>query len=500
MRSGFRNRKKLFLLIPLFFGVFIVSFFATRIISTSSLFREPGILIYDESLTDAERELISSRLPEGLQLEYDISISASYVNEIFPSVGSHLIDILVPVTDYYEPQMSISSADLESFHAGLPSDRYRFLSISDLDHEQKLLRIDDDYYLDTLNKGAVYRYITILSREDCPEDLDQITSALSDLFITPPTTDDVLTFTQTGVTALGRRLNSKMSEVGDGTYFVDPTLADYFRGRDLLHTSSESSFYDYASGSVICSDPRFLSTLTTIGLDVVELTGNHNLDCGADAAISTISTYDDNHILTVGGGTDVDDASIPLEISQKSTDITMIAFNYSTGGYTTGAYPGAAPYDEARVAAQIADAKSRNRFVIIDIQFNECNAYANYIYDTTCDAADSSVPRDGYSQSAFFRHMVDLGADMVVGTSAHQAQTYELYEGHPIFYGLGNLFFDQTYWPDTARSLVLNHYFYQGKYIQTRLSGTIMHDDFVARTLDEAALIEWVTRLHASRP
>jgi len=65
-----------------------------------------------------------------------------------------------------------------------------------------------------------------------------------------------------------------------------------------------------------------------------------------------------------------------------------------------------------------------------------------------------------------------LGADLVVGTQAHHPQTFEYYLEKPIYYGLGNLFFDQTYWPGTRRGLILTHYFKSGKLLNTRISPT----------------------------
>ena len=110
----------------------------------------------------------------------------------------------------------------------------------------------------------------------------------------------------------------------------------------------------------------------------------------------------------------------------------------------------------------------------------------------TCD---KPIP----NQQEFFRHLIDLGADMVVGTSAHQPQTYELYHGKPIFYGLGNLFFDQIYWPDTRRSLILTHYFDGQKYIQTRISPTIYDETLKTRLLNTAETQDFLNRLlHAS--
>ena len=110
-----------------------------------------------------------------------------------------------------------------------------------------------------------------------------------------------------------------------------------------------------------------------------------------------------------------------------------------------------------------------------------------------CDAPISG-------QTAFFRHLIDLGADIVIGTQAHQPQTYELYNEKPIYYGLGNLFFDQIYWPGTTRSLILTHYFVNGKYLQTRLTPTIYDSNFQPTLMNEEAAQVFLTRLLQSQP
>ena len=134
--------------------------------------------------------------------------------------------------------------------------------------------------------------------------------------------------------------------------------------------------------------------------------------------------------------------------------------------------------------------------MIVDIQYYECSAYASSYEDPICDAADSSAG----DQIGFFRHLIDLGADVVVGTSAHQAQTFELYGDGVIYYGLGNLFFDQTDWPGTTRSLVLSHYFYDGKLLQTKLVGTVYGNDMQTKLLDADTLKWWIERLVKVRP
>jgi poly-gamma-glutamate synthesis protein (capsule biosynthesis protein) len=47
------------------------------------------------------------------------------------------------------------------------------------------------------------------------------------------------------------------------------------------------------------------------------------------------------------------------------------------------------------------------------------------------------------SQVILAHRMVDAGADMVIGHHPHVIQNYEVYNGKPIFYSLGNFIFDQ---------------------------------------------------------
>ena len=228
----------------------------------------------------------------------------------------------------------------------------------------------------------------------------------------------------------------------------------------------------------------------------MELTGNHNQDCGNEAALNSIDIYEQNNIKMVGGGRNAEDAAKPLNIAEKDTNITFLAYNLSTGGATYGNTPGANQYYEENAKSEIVAAKERGDFVIVDIQYYECSAYASEYEDPTCDRADSAAG----DQVGFFRHLIDLGADMVVGTSAHQPQTFELYGDGVIYYGLGNLFFDQIWWPGTTRSLVLGHYFYNDKLLQTKITPTVYGKTMQTEALDEETSRWFLERLISVRP
>ena len=235
-----------------------------------------------------------------------------------------------------------------------------------------------------------------------------------------------------------------------------------------------------------------------IGTDIIELTGNHNNDTGAENNLKTIAKYRELGLKTVGGGENLTEARKPLDVNDS---VRLLAYNQSTssvanGQLATDTTPGANPYSEEQVKLDLEGAKSENKFTIINLQYFECYAYPDSpISYPACDK-----PISNQHQQEFFRHLIDLGADMVVGTSAHQPQTYELYHGKPIFYGLGNLFFDQIYWPDTRRSLILTHYFDGQKYLQTRINPTIYDETLKTRLLDTAETQDFLNRLLQASP
>ncbi len=478
-----------------FIAVAGVVFLGFQFFTKTGIFKIPGVVYYDDSLNEEELAMLHDLFTDEVVLDKDVVISAKDYLEL-PSLSENdfLIKVTVPVTDFYSTENNIDVSEVSELtdEAFLVDHGLELIDINDLSFNKKLLSINDSYYLDVFDKGAIFRVLSFSSEAYQEEILPLVKDSVSRTF---PSKESVLTFAQTGVTALSRGMNSKLYKVGDANYFAEK-IGSFLSGFDITHTSNESSFTEYANSSNICSDPRFIDTLTAIGLDIVELTGNHNQDCGDDAANNSIDIYNEKGIKIVGGGKTADEAAIPLEIDEKGSNITFLAYNLSTGGATYDATPGANQYYEETAAAEISAAKERGDFVIVDVQYYECSAYVSTVEDTTCDYATSAAG----DQVGFFRHLIDLGADVVVGTSAHQPQVYELYGDGAIYYGLGNIFFDQVWWPGTTRSLVLVHYFDESKLLQTKIVPTVYDDNMQPEILDEETAKWFLDRLVSERP
>ncbi|MBR3256555.1 CapA family protein [Candidatus Saccharibacteria bacterium] len=481
--------------VALFALIFSLCFLGFQFFTKTGIFRIPGVVYYDESLTAEEVKTLKAIFTEENTLDKDVTISATdYLEKPELKTGEYIYQITVPVTDYYSTENNLEIGNAMNLLADpyISEINYELIDINSLNYDKKLLSINGKYYLDDFNAGAVFRVISFES-ENFKNEIEPLIEA--EFNKTFPTESSVLTFAQTGVTALSRGMDTKLGQVDDATYFA-ANIKDYLSSFDLTHTSNESSFSEYAGDNNICSSPKFLATLQAIGLDIVELTGNHNQDCGNAAASETIDIYHQNNIKTVGGGKNAEEAAKPLQISEKDSNITFLAYNLSTGGATHGNTPGANQYYEENAISEIKSAKERGDFIVIDIQYYECSAYASEYEDDTCDYADSSAG----DQIGFFRHLIDLGANMVVGTSAHQPQTYELYGDGVIYYGLGNLFFDQCWWPGTTRSLILSHYFYNGKLLQTKIAPTYYDQNFQTSLMKKEEAKWFIERLTSARP
>ncbi len=362
-------------------------------------------------------------------------------------------------------------------------DTVGLVSIKDLDRRLRLLRFDSAYYLDDPTTGSLNVKLDLVLAEDTPEfvkDIIPVHVELNEQEAEDPTTDRILSLRMTGVTAISRNLAIKVERSGDYTYPAHK-IADFLKSADLTHTSNEVSF---VPGCVpeqsmrFCASPNYIQALEASGIDIVELTGNHNNDYGSQYNGETMKMYEDRGWIYFGGGKNIEDASQIRYVEKDGAKVAFIGYNWYDTTLGTLAIagetrPGANSYSESKMAADIAEAKKNADTVIVDFQFQECYSYPeNDVIYPPCYRALSSPDQKGV-----FRKAVDLGADIVIGAQAHQPQTYEIYNDKMIFYGLGNLFFDQISWIGTRQGIILTHYFVDGEYVQTKIDTTIYDGD-----------------------
>ena len=363
-------------------------------------------------------------------------------------------------------------------------DNIGLLSFDTLDYRVKIIPFNEKYYLDDQDGAVKFRFYSSLKPED-----EFIVSVIGAHIGTSGSgvmrRASLTKLNMGGVVAIARNLAFKMEAVKDDAYAAEH-IGDFLADADLTHVSNEASFVPGCTPTrsmAFCSNPRYIDTLKKSGVDIVELTGNHNNDYGATHSASTIEMYKELGWDYFGGGLNLEDAEKILYKEVNGTKIAFIGYNYydsmlnNQGPLAGASKSGANPYSEKKLKEDIEEGKNKADVVIVSIQFQECYCYpdGDVIYPICYKPL--SVP----DQRGTFKKAIDLGADIVVGTQAHQPQTYEIYKDGMIFYGLGNLFFDQYIWIGTRQGLVLTHYFYEGKYIQTKVVPIYMDKDFKVR-------------------
>jgi poly-gamma-glutamate synthesis protein (capsule biosynthesis protein) len=387
-------------------------------------------------------------------------------------------------------------------YLGQGENRSGIIDISELDRNYKLLELDNKYFLDTAPDGAIPYSITV-KREKAKKfsGSDVISYWVQQALAVEFHKDDVLKVNMTGVTAISRGLAIRTNNAKNGGYAADK-IGAFLADADLTHTSNEVSFVDGCSpaGSTMrfCSHPSYIEALEKSGIDIVELTGNHNNDYGATWNAKTIETYKQKGWDYFGGGLNSTDAAKILYKDMKDTKLAFVGYDYydtilGTGALAGANRAGANSWSVEKVKNDVKTARENGAdVVIVTIQYQECWAYTTG--NTICYSPIASP-----NQSKDFRAAADAGADIVIGTQAHQPQTYEIYNGKAIFYGLGNLFFDQVQWLGTRQGLVLTHYFYKGTYMTTKLSTTIYDSDMKTYVTNGTERTRLLNQLKAGR-
>ena len=267
-----------------------------------------------------------------------------------------------------------------------------------------------------------------------------------------------------GVTALVRATAAQMEQ--RGVLWPGEEVAPVFQTADIAHVSNEASFAvdcpypDAYGGTSFCSRDSYFELLKHLGIDVVELTGNHLNDYGREPLAHTLDLYTGAGMQWFGGGRNLEDASRALVIDHNGNRIAFVGCNpVGPGGdWALVDAAGSRPCDGS-LPGQIAQLRAEGHVVIATLQYIE-----HYRYDPPPD------------QVAAFAELAAAGASAVSGSQAHHAQGFGFENGAFIHYGLGNLFFDQMDVLATRQTFVDTYTIYDGRLLGVELWTGLIED------------------------
>jgi len=288
----------------------------------------------------------------------------------------------------------------------------------------------------------------------------------------------------TGTTAMVRHMALRMEE--EGVLYPAEKIGSLLRSADVTHISNEVAFYSNCPpakplrGSLrFCTSPAYIQVLDAVGADVIELTGNHLLDWGADGISETLKLYEREGFQVYGGGWSLESARQPLKIEINGNQLAFIGCNPSgpEAVWVTAERPGAAPCDYDWMEAEIRDLRQAGYLPIVTIQHIE-------VYDYKPTSA----------QRVISERMARAGAALISGSQSHFPQGFNFVGDTLVHYGLGNTFFDQMDF-GSSRGFLDRSVFYEGRLISTEVF-TIRLEDYAQPRLmtpeERAALLEKV--------
>ncbi|MBR4267785.1 MAG: CapA family protein [Bacteroidales bacterium] len=183
---------------------------------------------------------------------------------------------------------------------------------------------------------------------------------------------------------------------------------------------------DKTGSNLWCSE-KAMECISQVGFNCVTLANNHFRDFGQRGVEDTLTACRKYNVDYVGGGMDMAEATKILykDINGQRLAIINVCENeWSIADEKRG---GAAPLNPIQVFYMIQSAKKNDSIVLVIIH----GGIELYQYPTP-------------HMQEVYRFFINAGADAVVNHHQHCFSGYEIYEGKPIFYGLGNFCFDNN--------------------------------------------------------
>lgn len=187
------------------------------------------------------------------------------------------------------------------------------------------------------------------------------------------------------------------------------------------------------SGPCLSTTPSTVEILKKAGFSIFTLANNHFFDQGQKGVDTTIDVCNHLNVKVVGGGKTYRQAREPLLLEHEGKCVAIINACEHEYSIADSEHGGSNPLDLINMQEDIAHVRGEANYVVLILHGGK----EQYPYPT---------PR----MKRWFRHFVDLGADVVINHHQHCINGYEVYKDKPIFYGLGNFYF--PWWPARPES------------------------------------------------
>src|SRR5215216_161841 len=220
-------------------------------------------------------------------------------------------------------------------------------------------------------------------------------------------------------------------------------IREYLSGADLTLANFENPVIRDAvwhpDATTFTGNLQLMPILDQAGLDGVTLGNNHILDASSTGLRETRRHLDHAGIAYAGAGKDLAAARKPMVFDLGETKVGVLSYMgvpYYDWAWATETTPGTAPLLESVMKKDIKRLRPKVDLILVMPHWGK-----EYI----------ATPEPGQVDLA--HAALDAGADLLIGDHAHWPKGIEMYEGKPIFYGVGNFLFDQSWSEETSTGI-----------------------------------------------
>ena len=216
-----------------------------------------------------------------------------------------------------------------------------------------------------------------------------------------------------------------------GKLFIDKEVKETFTWSDYCFVNFEAPIQSddqiafIKAGPVISQKEGYeqLSQYFTHA----SIANNHIMDYGAEGLAKTVDYFSNNNIKWIGAGWSFDQCYSPVILEEGGDRIAIFSFGEAQFGAFDKYYlrPGYAWILDPVVSLLIKNIREEvNKIIIL--------AHAGL------ELYNLPLPE----WRSFYRHLIDCGADLIIGSHPHLIQGKEEYKGKLIYYSIGNFFFN----------------------------------------------------------
>ncbi len=209
---------------------------------------------------------------------------------------------------------------------------------------------------------------------------------------------------------------------------------------DLAIVNLESPLTDHKiaikkTGPALKAHKEMANFLKNSGFGLATLANNHILDYGPTGLFDTFSALNKANLDYVGAGKSLIEASKPyIYTCKEGKRLAILNFAENEWSTTKGESPGAVGINPIANFYEIHKAKQKADFVLVITH----GGHENF-----------NLPSKEFK--SLLRFFVSAGADAVINHHTHHISGYEVFNGKPIYYSLGNFLFPsktnkETFW------------------------------------------------------